>query len=164
MAAIWSEAWLARRKLSIAFQNSGGQVCTAIQTRWSGTRRESRKFSQPPRFNTGTTSCSERRPERARRSVTSESNGCVLSRRVSPRAAYALIDGEQMTIRRVEYDIEREARAFVAAECPTLSGSLKCFERQYRCRRRDKGLVPMSLLPSDRTSPFLFPLSPFRLS
>jgi putative phosphoesterase len=34
------------------------------------------------------------------------------------RAAYAVIDHEQITIRRVEYDVEREARALVASECP----------------------------------------------
>jgi diadenosine tetraphosphatase ApaH/serine/threonine PP2A family protein phosphatase len=35
-----------------------------------------------------------------------------------PRAAYAVIDGEQITIRRVEYDVEREARALIARKCP----------------------------------------------
>jgi putative phosphoesterase len=35
-----------------------------------------------------------------------------------PRAAYALVDDDQITIRRVEYDIEREAAALVDAAFP----------------------------------------------
>ena len=50
--------------------------------------------------------------------VVVNSGSVSLSYDGDPRAAYAVIDGEQITIRRVEYDVEREARALVASECP----------------------------------------------
>jgi putative phosphoesterase len=50
--------------------------------------------------------------------VVVNSGSVSLSYDGDPRAAYAVIDGEQITIRRVEYDVEREARALVASKCP----------------------------------------------
>lgn len=50
--------------------------------------------------------------------VVVNSGSVSLSYDGDPRAAYAVIDGEQITIRRVEYDVEREARALLARECP----------------------------------------------
>ncbi len=50
--------------------------------------------------------------------VVVNSGSVSLSYDGDPRAAYAVIDGEQITIRRVDYDVEREARALVATECP----------------------------------------------
>jgi hypothetical protein len=38
-----------------------------------------------------------------------------------PRAAYALVDDGEVTIRRVEYDIEREARDLAAMRFPFAS-------------------------------------------
>ena len=52
-------------------------------------------------------------------SFTVANSGSVsLSYDGDPRAAYAVIDGEQVSIRRVEYDIEREIRALHEARCP----------------------------------------------
>jgi len=49
--------------------------------------------------------------------VVVNSGSVSLSYDGDPRAAYAIVDDEQITIRRVEYDVEREARALVASEC-----------------------------------------------
>jgi len=35
-----------------------------------------------------------------------------------PRAAYALVDDDRVTIRRVEYDVEREVTALFERQCP----------------------------------------------
>jgi diadenosine tetraphosphatase ApaH/serine/threonine PP2A family protein phosphatase len=50
--------------------------------------------------------------------VVVNSGSVSLSYDGDPRAAYAVVDGEHITIRRVEYDIEREVRALVTRECP----------------------------------------------
>ncbi|HET7617100.1 MAG TPA: metallophosphoesterase family protein [Gemmatimonadaceae bacterium] len=51
--------------------------------------------------------------------LTVANSGAVsLSYDGDPRAAYAIIDGDQVTIRRVAYDIEREAAALSANRCP----------------------------------------------
>lgn len=52
-------------------------------------------------------------------SFTLANSGSVsLSYDGDPRAAYVLVDEGQVTIRRVEYDIEREIRALNEASCP----------------------------------------------
>jgi putative phosphoesterase len=51
--------------------------------------------------------------------LTVANSGAVsLSYDGDPRAAYVLIDAEQVTIRRVEYDVEREVAALFARRCP----------------------------------------------
>lgn len=50
--------------------------------------------------------------------VVVNSGSVSLSYDGDPRAAYAVIDGKQITIRRVEYDVERDSRALVASKCP----------------------------------------------
>jgi hypothetical protein len=52
-------------------------------------------------------------------SFTIANSGSVsLSHDGDPRAAYALVDDDQITIRRVEYDIEREVTALFQMHCP----------------------------------------------
>jgi putative phosphoesterase len=52
-------------------------------------------------------------------SLTVANSGAVsLSYDGDPRAAYAVVDDDQVTIRRVDYDIEREVAAMVARRCP----------------------------------------------
>jgi putative phosphoesterase len=52
-------------------------------------------------------------------SFTVANSGSVsLSYDGDPRAAYVLIDDRQITIRRVEYDIEREVKALFETRCP----------------------------------------------
>lgn len=49
-------------------------------------------------------------------------SGCLsLSYDGDPRAAYAVVDPDRIEIRRVEYDIEREARALVSSGFPYAS-------------------------------------------
>jgi putative phosphoesterase len=50
--------------------------------------------------------------------VVVNSGSVSLSYDGDPRAAYAVVDGEEITIRRVEYNVEREARALVVSDCP----------------------------------------------
>jgi hypothetical protein len=52
-------------------------------------------------------------------SFTVANSGSVgLSYDGDPRAAYAIVDDDQVTIRRVSYDVEREVRALFEQECP----------------------------------------------
>src|SRR5262245_16711703 len=50
--------------------------------------------------------------------VLANSGSVSLSYDGDPRAAYALVDDDEITIRRVEYDIEREVKALVDARFP----------------------------------------------
>ena len=57
-----------------------------------------------------------------------------------PRAAYALVDDGEITIRRVEYDIEREARDLAAVRFPFASWIARDAPQRHiraaSCRRR----------------------------
>ena len=71
--------------------------------------------------------------------VVANSGSVSLSYDGDSRAAYAVIDGEHITIRRVEYDIEREARALVASRCPDAQWIAEMLRKATPLDLRDLG-------------------------
>jgi diadenosine tetraphosphatase ApaH/serine/threonine PP2A family protein phosphatase len=53
-----------------------------------------------------------------------------------PRASYLLIDDGKPAIRRVAYDVEKEASRLLASNYPLKSGPRRCASKEVTCRPR----------------------------